>query len=260
MILDKQTLIFSNFRAALSVPVFSMQYIVNWPIRFVTDWRFILSSHNKLVMENRSLIEEQLLLRAEVNRLASIESENQQLRVLLHASAEVRGRVLEARLLAVSTDSFTHQITINRGRSDGLFVGQLVLDAYGVLGQVIRVNPLSSQVLLINDSHSGVPIEVVRSGIRAIAVGDLYSGQLRLTNVPQTADVRVGDLLVTSGMGNNYPQGYPVGKVNRVKRDAGLQFSTIQVEPVAHIDRSWQVLLVWPNRLAGSKETGAFSS
>jgi len=256
MLIDKQTPVFSHIRSAFSVPAFSMQYLVSWPIQFVSDWQSALNSHNKLVTENNALIEDQLLLRAEVGRLASIESENRQLRALLHSAAEVRGKVLVARLLAVGTDSFAHQVTLNRGKSDGLFVGQLVLDAYGVIGQVVRVNLFTSQVLLINDSHSGVPIEVVRSGIRAIAIGDLYTGSLRLINVPQTADVRVGDLLITSGMGANYPSGYPVGRVSSIKRDAGLQFSTIIVEPAAHMNRSWQVLLVWPNHSADKNNIG----
>ncbi|MDX1900605.1 MAG: rod shape-determining protein MreC [Gammaproteobacteria bacterium] len=249
LIFDKHTVVLQDVRAAFSVPVTSLQFLVSWPVHFVRDWGSALGSYSRIVAENRALHTEQLLLHAEMGRLDSLESENKQLRALLHSSAEVRGKVLIARILAVGTDPFIHQVTVDRGRRDGLFVGQPVLDAYGVVGQVIRVNPLTAQVLLISDPHSGVPVEVVRSGVRAVAAGDLYSGKLRLTNVPQTADVKVGDLLVTSGMGNNYPHGYPVGQVSSVKQETGLPFSTILVDLAAHINRSWQILLVWPDKV-----------
>jgi len=251
MVLDDKTLFLSRVRDTVSIPLSSLQYLVSWPVRLFDDWGSAISTHDHLVSENRALVAEQLLLRAEVGRLDSIESENQQLRALLHSTAEIRGKVLVARLLAIGSDSFTHLVTLNRGIHDGIFVGQPVMDAYGVMGEVIRVNPVTSQVLLVNDPHSGVPIEVVRSGIRAIATGDLYTRKLHLLNVPQTADIRVGDLLVSSGMGDNYPHGYPVGQVTMVNRVAGLPFLTIEVEPSAHLDRSWQVLLVWPDHEAG---------
>lgn len=249
LVFDKHTVILQEARSVASVPVASLQYLVGWPVHLLRDWGSAISSYSRILAENRSLHTEQLLLRAEVSRLDSLESENKQLRALLQSAAQIRGKMLIGRILAVSADPFAHQVTVDRGQQDGLFVGQPVLDAYGVVGQVVRVNPLTSQVLLVNDPHSGVPVEVVRSGVRAIAVGDLYSGKLRLINVPQTADVHAGDLLVTSGMGDNYPQGYPVGQVNSVKQESGLPFSTIMVDVAAHLNRSWQILFVWPGKL-----------
>jgi rod shape-determining protein MreC len=158
---------------------------------------------------------------------------------------------LVAQLLAVATDPFVKQVVLDKGHKDKVFVGQPVLDAYGVMGQVIQVGPLTSRVLLISDSHSGVPVQVARNGVRAIAVGDAYTGKLRLMNVQHTVDIRPGDVLITSGLGQNYPEGYPVGQVTHVSKDPGLQFVTIAVEPAAHLDRSRGVLLVWPgNRVS----------
>ncbi len=139
-----------------------------------------------------------------------------------------------------------HQVVLNKGSHDGVFIGQPVLDAAGVMGQVIQIGPYTSRVLLINDPHSGVPVQDARNGVRAIAVGDNYSGKVRLANVVQTTDIKEGDIFMTSGLGEHYPEGYPLGKVESVVKDPGLQFATITIEPSAHLDRSRQVLLIWP--------------
>jgi rod shape-determining protein MreC len=156
--------------------------------------------------------------------------------------------VLIAQLLAVDTDPFVNQVVLDKGLHDGVFIGQPVLDANGVLGKVIQLGPWTSRVLLVNDNHSGVPVQITRNGIRAIAMGDSYSGKLKLVNIPQTVDVIAGDMLVTSGLGENFPAGYPVGQVLSVVKDPGMQFAAIDVQPSAHADRSRQVLLVWPNQ------------
>ncbi len=249
MILDKRGDTFAGLRAAISMPLAPLQYAVSWPVQIIDRMRTAISSHDALVQENLDLKAEQLLLKAQVQRLLALESENSQLKALLRSSAEVQGKVLVAQILAVDTEPFVNQVSIDKGSRDGLFVGQPVLDATGVMGQVIQVGPFASQVLLSNDPHSGIPVMITRNGMRSIAVGDLYTGKLHLANLSQTADVVTGDLLVTSGLGQNYPEGYPVGQVISVVKDPGLQFATIVVEPSAHLDRSRQVLLVWPNKM-----------
>lgn len=246
MILDQRVTAVTQIRSALSLPLAPLQYLVSWPIEMVDNIRDTFSSHDALVKENLALKASQLRLKAQVQRLLAIELENNQLKALMQSSAQVQGQVLIAQLLAVATDPFVNQVILDKGHKDKVFVGQPVLDAHGVMGQVIQVGALTSRILLINDSHSGVPVQVARNGIRAIAVGDSYTGKLRLMNVQQTADVRVGDVLITSGLGEHYPEGYPVGQVTSVDRDPGLQFATIGVEPAAHLDRSRGVLLVWP--------------
>lgn len=249
MIVDKRGDTFSGLRAAISMPLTPLQFAVSWPVQIIDRVRTAVSSHDALVQENLDLKAEQLLLKAQVQRLLALESENTQLKALLRSSTEVKGKVLVAQILAIDTEPFVNQVSIDKGNRDGLFVGQPVLDANGVMGQIIQVGPFTSRILLINDPHSGVPVQVTRNGMRAIAVGDAYSGKLHLVNVPQTADVTTGDLLITSGIGQNYPEGYPVGQVVSVVKDPGLQFSTIVVEPSAHLDRTRQVLLVWPNKI-----------
>lgn len=249
MVFDKRADTFAQIRAALSMPLAPLQSMVNWPVQWVSQLEVAFSSHDRLVKENLDLKAEQLLLKAQMQRWMAIESENNQLKALLRSSTEVQGKVLVARLLSIATDPFVNQVTIDKSSHDNLFVGQPVLDANGVMGQVIHVGPLFSKVLLINDPHSGVPVQVTRNGVRAIAVGDAYSGKLRLANVPQTTDIRVGDVLITSGLGERYPEGYPVGQVTSVIKDPGLQFMSIAVEPSARLDRSREVLLVWPNKV-----------
>jgi rod shape-determining protein MreC len=250
MVLDYRVTALSQLRAALSMPLAPLQYIVSWPIQMVDNIVDTISTHDRLVRENLDLKTEVLRLKAQMQRLLAVELENNQLKSLTLSKNQLQGKVLIAALLAVATDPFINQVLVDKGTRDKLFVGQPVLDAYGVMGQVIQVGPLTSRVLLINDSHSGVPVQVVRNGIRAIATGDAYTRKLRLTNVTLTADIRVGDLLITSGLGDNFPEGYPVGQVQKIDKDPGLQFATITVEPAAHLDRSRGVLLVWPNNPA----------
>ncbi|EKD54919.1 MAG: rod shape-determining protein MreC [uncultured bacterium] len=248
MVLDKRVDAFASVRAALSVPLAPLQYLVSWPVQLIDNLGTVINTHDQLVKENLDLKAEQLLLRAQMQRLLAIESENNQLKALLRSSTEVQGKVLIARLLAIDSDPFVNQVVLDKGNRDGLFVGQPVLDANGVMGQIIQVGPLTSRVLLVNDPHSGVPVQVTRNGVRGVAVGDAYTGKLRLVNISQTTDIKVGDVLITSGLGENYPEGYPLGQVSSIVKDPGLQFATIMVEPNARLDRSRQVLLVWPNK------------
>ncbi len=248
MILDKRVTGTAQIRLALSMPLAPIQYAVSYPIQLFDKLSNLASTHDELVKENLDLKAEQLMLKSQVQRLLSIESENNQLKALMSTSATVQGKVLVAQIMAVDSEPFMNQVSINKGSREGVYVGQPVLDANGVMGQVIQVSPLMSRILLINDTHSGVAVQNTRNGVRAIAVGDNYTGKLRLLNVQQTMDIKPGDTLLTSGLGEHYPEGYPVGKVLTVTKDPGFQFSTILVEPSAHLDRSRQVLLMWPEK------------
>lgn len=253
MMLDKRLAGTTQLRAVLAMPLAPIQYLVSYPIQLFDKLSNIASTRDALVKENLDLKAEHLLMKAQVQRLLSLESENNQLKALMSTRATVQGKVLVAQIMAVDTDPFINQVTLDKGSHDAVFIGQPVLDANGVMGQLIQVGPLFSRVLLVNDAHSGVPVQNARNGIRAIAVGDNYSGKLRLVNVPQTEDIKPGDSLVTSGLGDHFPEGYPVGTVLSVTKDPGLQFATIIVQPSAHIDRSRQVLLVWPSKQSFSR-------
>lgn len=246
MILDKYVPATEQVRSALSLPLAPIQYMVSAPFQWMDKLSHLLSTQDSLHKENIDLKAGQLLLQAQLQRLSAIEAENNQLRGLLLSSKQVHGKMIIAQLLSVDSDLAVHQIVLDMGSHNGVFVGQPVLDASGVMGQVIQVSPLSSRVLLINDTKSGIAVENARNGVRSIATGDSYSGRLRLTNISQTMDIRPGDVFLTSGLSDRYPSGYPVGRVASIARDPGLPFITVILEPSAHLDQSRQVLLVWP--------------
>lgn len=243
--MDKRLESFASVRAALSLPVAPFQYLVSWPTTVFDNIKTMLSTHDDLVNENLELKANQLLLRAQLQRLVAIESENNYLKALMQSSHKAQGKTLIAELLAVDVEPFVNQVILNKGSRDGVYVGQPVLDATGVMGQVMQVGPITSRVLLVNDPHSGVAVQDVRNGVRAVAVGDSYSGKMRLMYVPKTADIQINDIFLTSGLGDHYPEGYPVGKVVAVNKNPSQQFTEVYLQPSAHLDSSRQVLLIW---------------
>ena len=245
MVMDKRLESFASVRAAMSLPLAPFQYMVNLPAQLIDNLKSIISTHDDLIEENVRLKADQLLLRAQLQRLIAIESENDYLKALLRSSRQIKNKTLIAELLAIDFEPFIHQVILNKGSRDGVYVGQPVLDATGVMGQIIHAGPITSRVLLINDPHSGIAVQDVRNGMRAIATGDSYSAKLRLMYVPKTADIKMGDIFLTSGLGDHYPEGYPVGKVLEVQSDPAHPFATVYLEPSAHLESSRQVLLVW---------------
>ena len=212
----------------------------------LSDWFSESStSRNELLADNKQLSARNLVLELRAQRLAALETENIELRELLSASEQVNDRVLVTSVIAVDPDPFSQQILINKGGEDGVFIGQPVLDAYGLLGQVIDVMPYSARVLMIADSNHAIPVQVNRNGVRAIAVGTGSLDELELIYVPNTADIIKGDLLVSSGLGARYPRGYPVGTVTKVENIPGKSFAAVTAEPSAHLDRSRHLLLVF---------------
>lgn len=248
--MDKRLEVFVSVRAALSLPLAPLQYIVSWPTNLIDTIKSLTSTHDDLVKENLSLKAEQLLLRSQLQRLLAIETENNYLKALFQSSKQIKGKTLIAELLAVDFEPFTNQVILNKGTRDGVYVGQPVLDATGIMGQVILAGPITSRVLLIDDPKSGIAVQNVRNGIRGVAMGDSYSGRLKLMYVPNTADIKKGDIFITSGLGDHYPEGYPVGKVIYVKQDPARQFAEVYIQPSARLDSSRQVLLIWKEKNA----------
>jgi rod shape-determining protein MreC len=245
MVMDKRLESFVSIRAALSLPLAPIQYLVSWPEKFIDNLKNALSSHEALVKENVRLKSDQLLLRSQLQRLIAIESENTYLKALLQSSKRVKAKTLIAELLAVDSEPFINQVVLDKGVRDGVYNGQPVLDANGVMGQVIQAGPITSRVLLINDAHSGIAVQNGRNGVRAVAVGDNNTGKMKLLYVQKTADIRIGDVFITSGLGDHYPEGFPVGKVIAINKDPLHQFASVAIQPSAHLDSSRQVLLVW---------------
>jgi rod shape-determining protein MreC len=248
MVLDHHRVrFFTPIRNTAATVVTPIQYLVSAPIKWVATLSTHLSSHQSLLAENAQLRAQQLLLQAKLQQLSALQSENMQLRALLTSMPHIDNQKTDiARLLAVNTDPFTNEVVLDRGKHAGVYEGQPVLDAKGIMGEVIQVGPLTSRVMLITDLRSAIPIQDTRNGVRGIAVGRGNLAKLNLTDIPSTVDIRVGDNLVSSGLDGHYPAGYPVGVVSRVYQDASKQFAGIEITPSAQLDRNQFVLLIWP--------------
>jgi rod shape-determining protein MreC len=224
----------------------------------VTEWLGESASlRRELLRENKQLAARNFILESKAMRIAALEAENIELRELLSASEQLDARVLVTSVNAVDPDPFSQEIMINKGAVDNVFVGQPVVDSYGLLGQVVDVSPLSSRVQMIADSNHAIPVQVNRNGVRAIATGTGLLNELTLIYVPNTADIKVGDNLVSSGLGGRYPRGYPVGQVNQVERQAGKKFAKVTATPASQMDRSRHLLLLFTDVTSPVPNTSA---
>lgn len=233
-------------RRDISVIVSPMQFAVDYPMRIFGWVHSLFSSKKKLIDENMRLRYTQTILEAQLQKYLSLRNENSQLKQLLSTSTSIHIRTMAAQILAVETNRARQVLFLDKGTRNGVFVGQPVLDAKGVMGQVIDVGIMTSTVLLISDSKCAVPVRNDRTDERAILVGTNNLSQLSLINLPKTSSIAKGDLLVTSGLGRRYPEGYPVGRVEAVKNLPGEDFIKVSVSPIALLNRSRLVLLIWP--------------
>lgn len=236
----------SQIRSQLTLLVLPLQYILDKPIKFVHWIENSFSSQQEVLAENARLRARQLLLEAKLQKLLGLELENVELRQLLSASSRFSEHVLVAQMLNANLDPLNQEVLLDKGSREGVYVGQPVLDAYGIIGQVIDVSPLSSRVLLVTDGRSAIPVQNNRNGVRAIVTGTGYPDELNLLHMTYTADVKVGDLFVTSGLGGRFPFGYPVGAITKIVRTSGERFALITLKPSSHVDRARLVILIWP--------------
>lgn len=248
MTLDHRTDYVRHVRAGIAVLVYPLQYMVSLPANFL-DWTGeTLASRENLQEQNADLRRENQALRSQLHKLTFIEAENRHLRELLQSSKRIGERVLIAELLSVDLDPYRRQVVVNKGDQDDLlYRGQPIVDAYGVMGKLVHVNPYSSTAMLITDPNHALPVQVNRNGLRAVAVGMGSEGLLELLHLPNNADIQAGDLLVTSGLGCVFPAGYPAARVLEVDTNPSLPFARVIAEPLAQLDRSREVLLVWPS-------------
>tara|TARA_R110002072_G_scaffold2252_4_gene18640 strand:- start:7509 stop:8291 length:783 start_codon:yes stop_codon:yes gene_type:complete len=248
MVVDHLSDYLDQARSGLTTIVTPVLVISDYPTRTADTFQEVFSSRDSLQSKIVLLEQEQLLLKAKTEKMAALTAENNRLRNLLGSSSKLQDNVLVAELIGVDPDPNRHEVTIDKGSSQSVFVGQPVLDAEGLMGQVIAVGPLTSRVLLVSDQSHSVPVQVVRSNLRLIAQGSGVSGQLDLMHVQETADIEVGDLLVSSGLGDRFPVGYPVGVVKMVQHEPGKPFATATATPSALLDRSRHVLLVFSEK------------
>ncbi len=232
-------------RHVAAVGVQPVWWLASVPGRVVGTLRDAVANQTRLNRDNTALQQQLLLLRARLERLQLLRDENRQLRGLLGGTRALQVSVQLASILDIDLDPERQRVVLDVGSAQGVHVGQVLIDAGGVLGQVISVTPTRAIALLITDPAHAVPVQALRSGLRLIAFGTGRSDILSVPNVPQGGDLKVGDMLITSGIGGRFPAGFPVGRVATLQPDANHAFIVATVTPAARLDRSGQVLLVW---------------
>ena len=252
---DHKMASFETVRGYLQSLVSPLQYMANAPKQMMTWASKNLISRQRLMKENEDFRENELFFHEQAMQLSIVQQENDRLRSLL--SSPVRGEIKKmfAEILSVDGDPYSHQVVINRGANDGVYEGQPVLDEKGIVGQILHVGASSSRVILITDISHAIPVRIQRNGLRLIASGSGQIDRLVHNFVAHSADIKAGDLLVTSGLGGKYPEGYPVSRVILVRTDESREFAVIYSEPVAEIDRLRYMLLL--SKEAPVKSIGA---
>lgn len=203
------------------------------------------SDRSRLRTENAELTDELRTARVRLLRFDALTEENRRLRAIRNASQGIGERTLIAEIVRVDVDPYRHRVRINKGSEDGVFKGQPVLDAFGIVGQVTSVDRGGSEIILISDNEHATPVQVNRNGIRSIAVGTGDIHRLTLPFLTMESDVKPDDLLVSSGLDGIFPAGYPVATITKVERDPAETFAVVEAKPLAQLDRSREVLLLW---------------
>ena len=255
MWLDERHGYLERVRFGLSAAAYPVQVLVNSP---GAAWAWLdesFATRERLATENAELRAQLRDANVRTMRMAALEQENVRLRNMREATANIAERVMVAEILRVDVNPFRHRVIINKGSSDGVFKGQPILDARGVFGQITRAGAFTSEAILVSDAEHAIPVQVNRNGLRSIAVGTGDLSRLSLPFLPTNADIREGDLLVTSGLGGVFPSGYPVATVGRINKDTAQTLADISATPAALLDRDREVLLVWVKQLPPEPET-----
>jgi rod shape-determining protein MreC len=246
MLLDARGHHLQKIRAGLTVLFVPIQIVAAFPVRVGSAVIDFIRGDESLRKEIARLHAEQPILLARLEKFEAIEAENAHLRQLLGTSALVADRAVAAELLEVASEPYRHAVVIAKGAKDGLYLGQPVIDAYGIRGQVSEVGILQSTAILITDPSHAIPVQVNRNGLRAIAFGTGTADSVSIRYLTASADIKEGDLLVSSGIGGGFPFGYPVAKVVKIVNDPNESFLDISATPVAQLSHNKEVLLIWP--------------
>ena len=244
MVIDHRGGYLEGLRQLSSRVIEPVYRIAGFPAEAARAGRLAIATQTHLAEENRRLREALLLAQVRLNRMAALAEQNERLKVLLDVQNDLGLGVQLAHLVDIDLDPFRHRVVIDAGAAQGISVGQPMLDAGGVMGQVVEVLPGTSVAMLITDPTHAIPITVERTGLRTIAFGTGAIDRLQLPNIPISADVRVGDQLITSGLGGRFPAGFPVGEIREISNDESGMFAAAIAKPAAALDRSSDVLLL----------------
>ncbi|MEE4184756.1 MAG: rod shape-determining protein MreC [Gammaproteobacteria bacterium] len=250
MVLDHRNEYLTGVRKTLSVLLYPVELLVSAPANLRRSVNETFMSRSELLAENQRLKAEALARSARLQKLTALQAENARLRALLDSTSRVAEDLLIAEIVAIDLNPFRNMIVINKGSHDGIFVGQPLIDADEVVGQITRDRVFSAEAMLVTDVDHALPVEIARNRLRTIAVGTGELDRLSLPYLPRNADVSEGDLLVTSGLGGKFPSGYPVGVVRTVQSTTGQPFLEVAAQPAAALNRIREVLLIKPREAA----------
>jgi rod shape-determining protein MreC len=250
IIVDKRYDHLGRIRRLLSVAAYPVQVAVASPFEGWHWFRDSVTTRTALQADKTALEAQLRLAEFQLQRYRALEAETIRLRALRDSTASVTDRFIIGDVMDVDLDAFRERVLVDKGAADGVFVGQAVLDAGGVFGQVARVGEMTSEVILISDATHAIPVEINRNGLRTIAQGSGDTSRLTLPYLATSADIMAGDLLVTSGLGGGFPAGYPVGTVAEVKRDPAQSLADVDVKPAAALNRSRELMFIWPREKA----------
>jgi len=245
MILDHRGHHLEKIRSGLNLLAYPIQLIASVPAYVGGSIGDFFTTRGTLRQDNEKLLAERQILNAKVQQFDALEEENARLRRMLGSAAQVADKVLAAELVEVSSEPFTRKIVVAKGSRDGVYVGQPVIDAHGIMGQVTQVASLVSRVTLITDAGHAIPVLDNRSGLRMLVFGTGDPDTLKVPYLTSASDIKEGDLLVSSGMGGTFPPGYPVAQVSRIVNDPNEAFLAITAKPAAQLNHGKQVMLIW---------------
>lgn len=244
MVLDHRNGWIWRIRYSMSVVVEPVYRLAGLPAAGMRTLTVAFADRKLLTEQNQRLREDLLLANAKLNRMASVAEQNQRLKGLLDTQHSLELNVQLARVIGMDLGTNQQRLVVNLGARDGIKQGQVVIDAHGVIGQIVEVLPTTSIVMLVTDPNHATPVMVERTGLRTVAYGVREGDQLSLPNVPMAADIRAGDKLLSSGLGGRFPPGFPVGEVLTVGQSQSGMFLEARARPTADIDRSDDVLIL----------------
>jgi len=246
LINDQRNNYLSILRNSIAIAIYPLQSAVEIPSR-LTDWFDLrIKSKEILIKENQNLLSQQKINSSILQRYESLEQENERLKQILNAASNLDNKVEITRIISVNVNPYRHTIVIDKGERDGVYEGQVLLGTDGVIGQILHTNFLTSEAILISDSDHALPVEINRNGLRTIVLGNGSYTKLDVPYIPNNADIEIGDLLVTSGLGGKFPSGYPVAKVDFIESDLSEQFYKVSAKPIAYLNQVREVMLLKP--------------
>lgn len=244
LFMDARYQYLESARSVLSVLVYPLQQLGTVPgaLWRRTDTFFTLQG--SLIRDNAELHRQHLVDAAQLQQLQVLQAENHHLRQLLEVQQRADYPMQLAEIVYVERDIFKRKILLDKGAQANVMAGQVVMDDSGIVGQVTRVYPWLSEVTLITDKDHAVPVQLLRTGLRAVAFGSGNTSELALRYMPISADILEGDVLVTSGIDGTYPPGLPVARISRIERDPAYPFARILCAPIAGVGNQRQLLIL----------------